>query len=138
MARNEFMRMSTVQVALPMILVVAKDPKFIKFLEMALKLEFECEVLSVTRGRSAVETAERVKPDLFVIDYHLLDLSALELSHRLHDIKELEIVPTILLNSPATSWNEPQRYHTIFLRMPLVLEDFYAAVNQSLFGYLGG
>ena len=132
MAGYEFMPMRTVQAAFPTILVVANDPKFLKYLEMALKLEFECEVLSVTRGRSAVETAEPVRPDLFIIDYHLLDLGALELSHRLHDIKELKSVPTILLNSPVTSWSEPQSYHTIFLRMPLVLEDFYAAVNNSL------
>ncbi len=132
MARNEFMPMRTVQVAFPTILVVATDPKFITLLEMALKLEFDCEVLSITRGRSALETAEYVKPDLFIIDYYLLDLNALELSHRLHDIKELESVPTILLNSPVTSWNEPQRYPTIFLRMPFVLEDFYTAVNKSL------
>lgn len=138
MAGNELMAIRIVQVAFPTILVVANDPKFITFLDMALKLEFECEVLSITRGRSAIVTAERVKPDLFIIDYHLLDLSALELSHRLHDIEGLESVPTILLNSTVTSWSEPQKYHIIFLRMPLVLEDLYTAVNKSLFEHLDG
>src|SRR4249919_132816 len=132
MAGYEFMPMRTVQAAFPTILVIANDPKFLKFLEMALKLEFECEVLSVTRGRSAVETAEPVKPDLFIIDYHLLDLGALKLSHWLHSIKELECIPTILLNSPVTPWSEHQRYNTIFLRMSFTLADFYAAVNESL------
>jgi PleD family two-component response regulator len=132
MAESEFMPIRTVQVAIPTILVVANYPKFLTFLDMALKLEFECEVLSITRGRSAVETAERVKPDLFIIDYHFLDLGALELSHRLHDIEELESVPTIFLDSPVTSWNKPQRYHTTFLSMPFALENFYAAVNMSL------
>ena len=132
MAGYEFMPMRTVQAANPTILVVANDPKFLTFLDMALKLEFECEVLSVTRGRSAVETAEPVKPDLFIIDYHLLDLDALKLSHRLHSIKELESIPTILLNSPVTPWSEHQRYNTIFLRMSFTLADFYTAVNKSL------
>jgi CheY-like chemotaxis protein len=132
MAGYEIMPMRTVQAAFPTILVVANDPKFLKLLDMALKLEIECEVLSVTRGRSAVETAERVKPDLFIIDYHLLDLDARELTHRLHNIKELESIPTILLNSSVPSWSEPQQYHAIFLSMPLVLEDLYAAVNESL------
>ncbi|HEX9134363.1 MAG TPA: hypothetical protein VF844_18895 [Ktedonobacteraceae bacterium] len=138
MAESEFMPLRTVQMAIPTILVVANDTKFLKFLEMALKLEFECEVLSVTRGRSAVETAEHVKPALLIIDYHLLDLGALELSHQLHDIEELESVPTIFLDSPVTSWKKPQRYHTIFLSMPFALENFYAAVNMSLFGHLAG
>jgi CheY-like chemotaxis protein len=132
MAESEFMPIRTVQVAIPAIMVVANDPKFLTFLDMALKLEFECEVLSITRGRSAVETAEHVKPDLFIIDYHLLDLGALELARRLHDIEGLASVPTIFLDSPATSSDEPQRSHTIFLSMPFVLGNFYAAVNKSL------
>jgi DNA-binding response OmpR family regulator len=131
MAGYEFMPMRTVQTAFPTILVVANDPKFLKFLDLALKLEFECAVLSVTGGRSAVETAERIKPDLFIIDYHLLDLSAWELSHRLHSIKELENVPTIVLNSPVTSWSESQKYHTVFLTMPFALGDLYSAVNEN-------
>ena len=132
MAGYEFMPMRTVQAAIPTILVVANDPKFLKFLEMALKLEFECEVLSITRGRNAVETAKRIKPDLFIIDYHLLDLDALKLSHWLHSIKELECIPTILLNSPVTPWSEHQRYNTIFLSVSFTLADFYTAVNKCL------
>jgi PleD family two-component response regulator len=132
MAENEFIHIRTVALAFTTILVVASDPKFLKFLDMALKLEIECKVLSVTRGRSAIEIAETVQPDLFIIDYHLLDLSALELSHWLHDIKELEKVPTIVLNSPVTSWSEPRSYHTIFLTMPLALGDLYSAVIESL------
>jgi PleD family two-component response regulator len=137
MAGNQFISMRAVQLAFPTILVIANDAKFLTFLDMALKLEFECEVLSVTRGRSAIETAERVKPDLFIIDYYLTDLDALELSHRLHSMQELERVPTVLLNSPATSLKKPLSYHIIFLSMPFALGDFYAAVNRSL-GRLDG
>jgi PleD family two-component response regulator len=114
------------------ILVVASDPKILKFLEMALKLEFECEILSLTRGKRAVDLSLHIKPDLFIIDYHLLDLSALELSLRLHSIKELESVPTIILNSSVTTWSEPQPYNTIFLTMQFALEDLYSAVNENL------
>ena len=136
MVGNEFVPVRTVQMANPTILVVANDPKFLKFLDMALKLEFECVVLSITKGRNAVETAEDIKPDIFIIDYHLLDLNALELSHRLHNIKELESIPTILLNSPITSLKDPQKHHTIFLGIPFALEDLYSAVNKSLFEHL--
>lgn len=137
MSGNQFMSMRAVQLAFPTILVIANDAKFLTFLDMALKLEFECEVLSVTRGRSAIETAEGVKPDLFIIDYYLTDLDALELSHRLHSMQELESVPTVLLNSPATSLKKPLSYHITFLSMPFALGDFYAAVNMSL-GRLDG
>ncbi len=113
MTKSEVILHEIHQAAHPTILVVANDPKFLKVLDMSLKLEFECVILSVTGGRSAVEMAERVKPDLFILDYHLLDLGARELSHRLHRITELESIPTILLNSPVPSWSEHQMYHTI-------------------------
>ena len=114
------------------IIVVASDPKFLKYLEMALKLEFEYEILSLTRGKRAVDLSMHVKPDLFIIDYHLLDLSALELSSRLHNINALENVPTIVVNSPVTSWIKPQSYNTTFLTMQFALEDLYSAVNENL------
>jgi PleD family two-component response regulator len=114
------------------ILVVASDPKFLKFLEMSLKLEFEYRILSFTRGKRAFDLSMHVKPDLFIMDYHLLDLSALELSSRLHNIAELESVPTIVVNSPVTSWNEPQPYNTTFLSMEFALGDLYSAVNENL------
>ena len=114
------------------ILLVASDPKFLKFLEMALKLEFEHEILSLTKGKRAVDLSMHVKPDLFIIDYHLLDLSALELSSRLHNIQALESIPTIVLNSPVTSWREPQLYNLTLLSMQFALEDLYSAVNKNL------
>jgi PleD family two-component response regulator len=114
------------------ILVVASDPKFLKFLEMSLKLEFEYRILSLTNGKRALDLSLHVKPDLFIIDYHLLDLSALELSIRLHNITELECVPTIVVNSPVTSWSKPQPYNTTFLTMQFSLEDLYSAVNENL------
>ena len=114
------------------IMVVASDPKFLKFLEMALKLEFELAILALTRAKRAIDLSMHLKPDLFIIDYHLLDLSALELSLRLHNIMELESVPTIVLNSPVSSWSAPQTYNTTFLTMQFALGDLYSAVNENL------
>ena len=55
MTESEVMLQEINQAANPTILVVANDPKFLKFLEMALKLEFEYEILSLTSGKRAVE-----------------------------------------------------------------------------------
>ena len=114
------------------IMIVASDPKFLKYLEMALKLEFEHEILSLTKGKRALDLSMHTKPNLFILDYHLLDLSALELSSRLHNINALESVPTIILNSPVTSWNEPLPYNLTFLAMQFALEDLYSAVSKNL------
>jgi PleD family two-component response regulator len=132
MPDNEHMPMRPGQQAFPTILVVASDLKMLKLLEMALKTELACEVFSITRGRSAIETARHVTPDLVIIDAHLLDLNALELSDQLHSSKNLESIPTILINIRAASLSRPQRGHTILLRGPFVLVDFYAALNRCL------
>ena len=125
------MPQSVDKIANATILVVASDPKFLKFLEMSLNLEFEYRILSLTRGKRALDLSMHVKPDLLIIDYHLLDLSAYELSIRLHNIAELEGVPTVVVNSPVTSWNEPQPYNTTFLTMQFALGDLYSAVNEN-------
>jgi PleD family two-component response regulator len=129
---NEHLSFQKDQRVLPTILVVANDPKMLKLLEMALKTELECEVFSLIRARSAVQTAKRVTPDLVIIDTLLLDSDALDLSNQLHSTEGLESVPTILLNIHTPSWSTPQRAHTIFLRGPFALVDFYEAVNRCL------
>jgi len=132
MAENEPMPVRKDQVATSTILVVINDLKFNEFLVEALKIKFACEVLSVTTGRSAVETVKSVKPDLLIIDYQLPDLDALELSDRLHGIKELASVPAIIINLHMTSWSERQRGYIIYLRRPFQLNDLYATVKQAL------
>ena len=132
MAENEPTPVRKDQAATSTILVVINDLKFNEFLVEALKIKFPCEVLSVTTGRSAVGAVKSVKPDLLIIDYQLPDLNALELSDRLHGIKELASVPTIIINLHMTSWSERQRGHIIYLRRPFQLNDLYATVKQAL------
>ncbi len=132
MAENDPMPVRKDQAATSTILVVINDLKFNEFLVEVLKIKFACEVLSVTTGRSAVETVKSVKPDLVIIDSQLPDLDALELSEWLHGIKELASVPTIIINLHMTSWSERQRGHIIYLRRPFQLNDLYAAVKQAL------
>jgi DNA-binding NtrC family response regulator len=114
------------------IMVVATDPAILKLLTMALKLEYECEVLTFTSEGSLLETAKHYKPDLMIIYSQLLGLNALELADRLHSIKGLENVPTILTHAPVASWSQSQHSHLIVLNMPFTLEELYAAVTKVL------
>lgn len=124
MTENERMPLRKNQAATPTILVVIKDLKFNEFLVEMLKMKFDCEILSITKGRSALETVKSAKPGLLIIDH--------QLSERLHGIKELESVPTIIINLHMTSWSERQRGHIIYLRRPFHLNDLYEAVKKAL------
>jgi response regulator RpfG family c-di-GMP phosphodiesterase len=118
--------------ALPIIMVVANDLKLLKLLNMALKLELACDVLTFASGKSAEETAKSVPPDLFIIDEHLLDLKASELADQLHGIKGLERVPTLIFNAATAPLSESQGYPLIVLRMRWKMDELYAAVYQLL------
>jgi DNA-binding NtrC family response regulator len=124
MAENERMPLRKDQTATPTILVDINDLKLNEFLVETLKIKFDCEILSVTQGRSVLETVKSVKPDLLIIDY--------QLSEQPHDIKELESVPTIIINSHMTSWCEHQRGHIIYFRKPFHVNDLYEAVKKAL------
>jgi response regulator RpfG family c-di-GMP phosphodiesterase len=116
------------------VLLVAVDVSVLKMLEMALKVEYECEVLPFRNGSSALEAIKGVRPDLMVIHSLLLSQSAHDLADQLHRIEGLERVPTILTHVPTASQSESQGRHLIVLGLPFNLQDFYAAVN-SCFGY---
>jgi DNA-binding NtrC family response regulator len=129
---NQYRSIRADQSVLPEILVVSNDPKMLKLLEMALSTEFECEVLTINSERNAAETAQRIKPDLVIIDARLLNGNASKLADRLHAIQELASVPTLLINTPAVWEKPPQSMHTTRLQTPFVLVDFYAAVKECL------
>jgi PleD family two-component response regulator len=114
------------------ILLVASDLTLLKLLEMALKLEFACTILSFTAAKNLLETAKTVTPDLVIIHFHLPDLNALELADRLHDIKGFENVPMILTCMPFAFWDIALRSYLFILSMPFVMEEFYAAVYKCL------
>jgi DNA-binding NtrC family response regulator len=132
MAGNERISRKRGGVDLPTILVIAPHVTLLRLLEMALQLEFACEVLAFVGGRSALETAKTVMPDLVIIHAHLLDLDALELADRLHHMQGFASVPVLLTHAPINFWHKSQRSHLTVLTMPFVLEDFYAAVRKGL------
>jgi response regulator RpfG family c-di-GMP phosphodiesterase len=132
MAGNEHLSGEKDRGNLPTILVIAPHVTLLKLMEMSLKLEVVCEVLAFVGGRGALETAKTVRPDLVIIHAHLLDLHALELADRLHNMKGFENVPMLLTHAPVDTWHKNQRSHLIVLTMPFVLEDFYAAAHKYL------
>lgn len=132
MAETEQAPGSTGGAALPTILVVASDVKLLKLLDMALSLEMACAVLTLDSGRSAVTAVQRIMPDLLILDEHLLDLRARELSAQLHRIARLERMPTLLLNADLSSQNESLSYPMRFLSRSWKMEEFYAALHALL------
>lgn len=119
-------------VTLPTILIVEHDLPLKTLLVDALQMEFDCVAHSATTGRSALKTIARVKPMLLIVDYELPGITAIELCDRIHTMKQLESIPTIMINSHTRSWSERQSYSIRFLRKPFHLETLYKAVRKAL------
>ena len=116
----------------PTILIIGQDQMLNGLLVEALKIEYDGAMLYITNEQGALEMATHIEPDLLIIDDERLDLHVLELSDRLHSIKEQESVPTIIIDSHAAAWSKRRRYHLIFLRKPFDVQQFYAAVQKAL------
>ena len=122
----------------PTILVIEYELTLNALLVDALQMEFAAVVHAVTTGRSALKTARMVVPTIFIIDCELPDMDAAELSDRLHAIKHLEHIPTILIDSRAESLHESKRYLVLSLRKPFLLQNLYQVVKQALAASVDG
>jgi CheY-like chemotaxis protein len=67
---------------LPKILIVDDDRTTVKLLQTLLEMD-GFEVVISARGQTAVEMAHEIRPDLFLVDYHLTDMQGVELITRL-------------------------------------------------------
>jgi hypothetical protein len=132
MATNEIIPGQAINALLPKIMVISRDLKLLKLLDIGLRLELLCDVLCFTHSKSAQETAKHTEPDLLILDGQDLNCTLDEGGWRLYNIKGLEQVPTLLLNAVTESLDERQRPSTIVLTAPWQMETLYAAILELL------
>ena len=114
------------------ILLVEDDEDINFFMTQALEQVTPYEAVSVPDATSALEVADVVKPDLFILDYRLPDLNGLELSDRLHAIEGLETVPTIMISANTLPRNELRQRHITYLKKPFDLSHLLETVEKLI------
>jgi DNA-binding response OmpR family regulator len=114
------------------ILLVEDDEDIGEFITQALKGEMPYAVLHVTDAAHALDAVSSIKPGLFMLDYQLPDINGLELHDRLHAIKNLETIPTLMVSANFPSRKEMQKRHITFLRKPFDLNDLFKIVEKLL------
>jgi DNA-binding response OmpR family regulator len=114
------------------ILLVEDDIDIGEFIAQALNDETPYTVLHVTDGKRALESAGSVKPSLFILDYQLPGMNGIELHDRLHALKELENIPTLIVSANFPSRKEMQQRHIAFLKKPFDLNDLFKLVEKLL------
>lgn len=116
------------------ILLVEDDEDIGEFIAQALKDETPYTVLHVTDGTRALDAVNSVKPGLFILDYQLPGINGIELHDRLHAIKELETIPTLIVSANIPSRKDMQQRQIAFLKKPFDLNELFKAVEKLLPG----
>src|SRR5437868_10539916 len=94
-------------------------------------------VLTARDGQEALEIAQQEKPDLIITDYHMPQLSGLELCQRLKRDRATSGIPAIMLTARGYHLDPNDTEQSGILRMlskPFSPRQLLATVNEVLDG----
>jgi DNA-binding response OmpR family regulator len=92
-------------------------------------------VVTARDGREALELAQHEKPDLIITDYHMPELSGLELCQRLKETEQTSGIPAIMLTARGYSLEAADTEKSGVLKMlskPFSPRQLLATVNELL------
>jgi CheY-like chemotaxis protein len=112
------------------VLLVEDDAGNGMFFEQVISQETPYLSRLVMTGAEALVVAQKIKPNLFILDYRLHDISGVELYDLLHQMKGLEEIPAIILSASLDQHaSEIERRHLIGVRKPIELDIFIALIK---------
>lgn len=107
------------------ILVVVHDPYQGELVTRHFSCKPRHHVKLVTSAAAALSFVKHIKPNLFLLEYHLPDMDSLALYDLLQETRELACIPTIIVGAPlsaqALAVFKTQRL--VFLNSPGDLEE---------------
>lgn len=95
----------------------------------------EIKLLAAMQGRIGVELAQKHRPDLILLDFHLPDISGDEVLARLHHNPATRHIPVIVVSADATA-PQTERMRALgakqYLTKPLDVRQFLETLDASL------
>lgn len=118
------------------VIIVEDDSANAEVLMLLLQGEKIYNILSFRSGSEVLANLDDIKsrqPALFLLDYQLSGMNALELYEQFRVIKELEKVPAVIVS--ATTLNETQKKHLqqlglILIQKPYDIDHLLATIKQ--------
>ena len=107
------------------ILVVKNDASRNWSFSQLLPLKSHHYALLASTGDAALRLVKHIKPDLFILDYYLLDMDGLELYRQLHATKELKDIPAIIVGADLlqdVAW-KVDTHHLVILSKPFSVDE---------------
>ena len=113
------------------ILVVEDDVDIGMFVDTVISAETPYRTLWVTDGSQALKVVQDIKPDLLLLDYLLPLMDGIELYDRLHALKELETIPTVMMSARLPT-KEIEKRKIAALKKPFELQDLLDMIEELL------
>jgi CheY-like chemotaxis protein len=116
------------------ILVVEDDKDIRELIGLLISTISAYHYYLVADATQAIQFAQGIKPDLFIVDYRLPGMSGLELYDQLHATPGLEAIPAILMTATRLDALRPEiekRQITAFEK-PFDLDAFFLTVQGMI------
>ena len=113
------------------ILVVEDDADIGLLLYELLSQETPYKAIWVSDGMQALQLASTMKPDLCITDYWLPSINGIELYDRLHEMKDLANMPTILISAYLPE-HEVEKRQIVGMHKPFEIDDLLNAIERLL------
>ncbi len=120
------------------ILVVEDDESIRELLTLCIETQTSYRVLPIESGKEILQRIEEVKaaqPVLFILDYYLPSMTAFQLYDHLHQIKEFEHTPAIVLTaaSPHLAINSAAAERGLeILAKPFDVNELVDCIEQTI------
>ncbi len=114
----------------PKTILVVDDNVYMRLmLEKMMHSNTHYHAIIVSNCTEALEIAEIIKPDLFLFDYQMPDMSGLEIYDKLHAKKALKNVPAIIMSS-ALPQIEIEKRNILGVEKPFHLNVLFRMIDS--------
>lgn len=113
------------------ILITEDDAGIGSFLVEAIWQETSYKAFLTRDAFQALKVIQDIKPDLFILDYGLPGMNGIELHDRLHTMKELQDVPTMMMSAHLPV-QEIHKRNIIGLKKPFDLSELLDTIEKVL------
>jgi len=117
--------------AMKTILIAEDDAAIGELLVQVIAQETPHRAILVADSSRAFNIIEHIKPDLFLLDYHLPGMNGIELYDRLHATEGLAHIPAILLTAGVLEHNFRRR-KLVGMSKPVELNKLLDLIEELL------
>lgn len=114
-----------------LVLVVEDDASNSQMIQLAIEQETPFQVLVAATGAEALQSLEKTRPDLILLDYMLPDLNGLQVYERMRTIPSLKAVPVVFLTANLHK-AALETAHLPLLEKPFDLDTFFETLRHHL------